>query len=63
VLIAAPGAPETPPGGERLPERQLVREQRDGVTVLWSLRTAGFYREEQEDLIARAVESVPGVLR
>jgi hypothetical protein len=39
-----------------VPERQLVYEHRDGVTVLWSLRTAGFLREEQDDLIARAVE-------
>ncbi|MBE2318905.1 hypothetical protein DVA67_023230 [Solirubrobacter sp. CPCC 204708] len=54
VLLPASGPP-TPPGGERLPDRHLVYEQRDGVAVLWSLRTAGFYREEQEDLIARAV--------
>lgn len=48
-------APSTPPGGERHPDRHLVYEQRDGVAVLWSLRTAGLYREEQEDLIARAL--------
>ena len=49
------GRPPTPPGGERHPDLLLVREQRDGVAVFWSLRTAGFYREEQEDLIARAL--------
>lgn len=54
VLLAADGEP-TPPGGECHPDRHLVYEQRDGVAVLWSLRTAGFYREEQEDLIERAV--------
>ena len=47
--------PRTAPGGERHPEHNLVYEQRDGVAVLWSLRTAGFYREEQEDLIERAL--------
>jgi len=54
VLLPADGAP-TPPGGERHPDRGLVYEHRDGVAVLWSLATAGFYREEQEDLIARAL--------
>lgn len=54
VLLPA-AAEATPPGGVKLPERQLVYEHRDGVTVLWSLRTAGFLREEQDDLIARAV--------
>jgi hypothetical protein len=54
VLLPATGDP-TPPGGERHPGRQLVHEQRDGVAVLWSLRTAGMYREEQEDLIERAL--------
>jgi hypothetical protein len=64
VLLEADGPP-TPPGGERHPDRHLVYEQRAGVAVLWSLRTAGFYREEQEDLIARAVRCARerGVLR
>jgi hypothetical protein len=62
VLIAR-DAPPTPPGGVFHHDRHLVHEQRDGVTVLWSLRTAGFYREEQEELIERALELVPGVLR
>jgi hypothetical protein len=62
VLIARE-APDTPPGGVLHHDRQLVHEQRDGVTVLWSLRTAGFYREEQEELIERALTLVPGVLR
>lgn len=56
LLPAAAGAQATPPGGVRVPERQLVYEHRDGVTVLWSLRTAGLFREEQDDLVARAVE-------
>ena len=56
-------APDTPPGGDLHHERHLVHEQRGGVTVLWSLRTAGFYREEQEELIERALALVPGVLR
>jgi hypothetical protein len=55
LLSAPPGAEPTPPGGARHPDHALVHEQRDGVTVLWSMRTAGLYREEQEDLIARAV--------
>lgn len=55
VLLEAHGD-ATPPGGERHPDRHLVYEQREGVAVLWSLRTAGFYREEQEDLIERALE-------
>jgi hypothetical protein len=55
LLASRPGLAATPPGGERQPDAQLVHEQRDGVTVLWSLRTAGFFREEQDDLIARAV--------
>jgi hypothetical protein len=54
VLLEHSGPP-TPPGGERHPDRHLVYEQRDGVAVLWSLRTAGFYRDEQEDLIERAL--------
>ena len=33
----------------------LVHEQFDGVTVLWSMVTAGFFREEQEGLVERAL--------
>ena len=55
LLEAAPGAQATPPGGVRVPDWQLVYEVRDGVAVLWSLRTAGLFKEEQDDLIARAV--------
>ena len=54
VLLPMNGPP-TPLGGERHPDLLLVREQHDGVAVFWSLRTAGFYRSEQEDLIARAI--------
>jgi hypothetical protein len=61
VLIAR-DAPPTPPGGVFHHDRRLVQEQRDGVTVLWSLRTAGLYRAEQEELIERAA-SLVGVLR
>lgn len=61
VLLPAHGAP-TPPDGERHPEHQLVYEQRDGVAVLWSLRTAGFYREEQEELVERALRFAAGRL-
>ena len=57
VLLPAPaGAQPTPPGGDRYPDHKLVHENADGVTVLWSLVTAGFYPEEQEGLIERAVE-------
>jgi hypothetical protein len=56
LLPASPHAEATPRGGVRVPERQLVYELRDGVVVLWSMRTAGLLREEQDDLIARAVE-------
>jgi hypothetical protein len=56
LLPASPGAETTPAGGLQLPERQLVYELRDGVVVLWSMRTAGLLREEQDDLVARAVE-------
>ncbi|MDA0183091.1 hypothetical protein OJ997_22470 [Solirubrobacter phytolaccae] len=55
VLLETRDLPPTPPGGERHPDRNLVYEQRDGVAVLWSLCTAGFYREEQEELIERAL--------
>ena len=55
VLLPFDG-PQTAPGGERHPDRHLVYEQRDGIAVFWSLRSAGFYREEQEDLIARALD-------
>jgi hypothetical protein len=64
ILLAA-DAPLTPPGGERHPEHGLVYEQREGVAVLWSLATAGFFREEQDGLIERAVRFARerGVLR
>jgi hypothetical protein len=55
LLPASPHAEATPEGGVRVPERQLVYELRDDVVVLWSMRTAGLLREEQDDLIARAV--------
>ena len=55
LLPAAPGAAPTPPGGERMPDRFLVHEQHDGIAVFWSMRTAGFFREEQDELIDRAV--------
>jgi hypothetical protein len=54
VLVEREGPP-TPPGGLRDPALQLVHEQRGGVAVLWSLRTAGLYREEQEELVERAL--------
>ena len=55
VLLAIDGPP-TAARRRTSPDRHLVYEQRDGVAVLWSLRTAGFYREEQEELIERALE-------
>ncbi|HEY8582007.1 MAG TPA: hypothetical protein VIL49_03640 [Capillimicrobium sp.] len=55
LLPAPPGLPETPPGGHRRTDVNLVHEQRGDVTVLWSLVTAGFFPEEQEGLIERAV--------
>lgn len=55
LLPAPPGAQPTPPGGHRYPDHRLVHENVDGVTVLWSMTTAGFFREEQEGLIERAV--------
>jgi len=55
LLPAPPRAQPTPPGGHRHPDHRLVHENVDGVTVLWSMTTAGFFREEQEGLVERAV--------
>ena len=55
LLPAAPGAPPTPPGGNRYPDSALVHQNAGEVTVLWSMRTAGFFREEQDELIERAI--------
>lgn len=55
LLAAPPNARPTPPAGERHDDRRLIHHQREDVTVLLSTHTAGFFREEQEDLVARAV--------
>jgi hypothetical protein len=55
LLAAEPGTPETPPGGVRHEGHRLVHHQRAGVHVLVSTMTAGFYPEEQEGLVERAL--------
>lgn len=55
LLPALPGTPDTAPSGERHDDRLLIHHQRAGVHVLISTQTAGFYREEQEGLLDRAL--------
>ncbi|WP_322936372.1 hypothetical protein [Nocardioides bizhenqiangii] len=55
LLTAQPGTPDTPPAGERQDDRLLIHHQRSGMHVLVSAQTAGFYREEQEGLLDRAL--------
>ena len=55
LLAAQPGAPETAPEGERHDDRQIIHHCRSGQHVLVSTVTAGFYREEQEGLLERAL--------
>jgi hypothetical protein len=55
LLAAEPGTPDSPAAGERHDDRQLVHHQRAGMHVLVSTLTAGFFREEQEGLLDRAL--------
>lgn len=55
LLAAAPGSPETPASGVRHDDWRLVHHTRAGTHVLVSTMTAGFYPEEQEGLVERAL--------
>lgn len=55
LLAAEPGTPDTVPEGERHDDRQIIHHRRAGQHVLVSTLTAGFFREEQEGLLDRAL--------
>lgn len=55
ILAARPGTPDSPPEGERHDGWKLVHHRRSGMHVLVSTQTAGFYPEEQEGLLERAL--------
>jgi hypothetical protein len=56
LLAAPPGAAPTPPGGERDPDRAVVREVRDGLLSVWS--TTSYWGDamagDLDDFLTRA---------
>jgi hypothetical protein len=56
VIVPASGsARETPPGGVREADRNLVYDVRDGLLSMWSMRTSAVELAEEDDFIARAL--------
>ena len=56
VMLPAPGVPDTPVGGVRDRERQMVWNVRDNIGSAWSLRTADSRLAEEDGLVARAID-------
>jgi hypothetical protein len=54
ALLLKTSAPDTPPGGERIPDQSLVLEVKDGIAVIWSLETWGWKWSNEDTLIDRA---------
>jgi hypothetical protein len=55
IVPASQSAEQTPPGGVRELDRNLVYNVRDGLLSMWSMRTSALELAEEDDLIARAL--------
>jgi len=55
IVPASESAEETPPGGVREPDRNVVYNVSDGLLSIWSMRTSAVELEEEDDFIARAL--------
>jgi hypothetical protein len=55
IVPASQSAEQTPPGGVRELDRNLVYNVRDGLLSMWSMRTSALELTEEDDLIARAL--------
>lgn len=54
ALLFKTATPDTPAGGERVPDQRLVYEAKDGIALIWSLETWGWKWANEDTLVDRA---------